>query len=43
MIYHWPLSAGAITCDDRDVCNNNFGALSAAVMTCHYMEDCSTI
>ena len=25
------------------VIHNNFGALSAAVMTGHYMEDCSTI
>ena len=25
------------------VIHNNFGALSAAVMLCHYMEDCSTI
>ena len=41
MIYHWPLSAGAIT--GTFVIHNNFGALSAAVMTGHYMEDCSTI
>ena len=46
MIYHWPLSAGAMrlhVMTGTFVIHTNFGALSAAVMTCHYMEDCSTI